>query len=67
MFEIVITIHLLAQNANIIMVSNTKYDTKAICEATIPQGYEEVRRHILDNLVEKFEVDRRCRAVEQGA
>ncbi len=67
MFEIVITVHLIVRNVDAIFVSNTKYDTMAICEATIPRGLAELQGHVLDHMIEKFTIDKMCRAVTEGA
>ncbi len=67
MFEIVITIHLIVKNVDMIFTSDTKYPTMKICEETIPQGLYEIQRHVLQHMIEEFQVNKECRAITEGA
>ena len=67
MYQIVIIIHMLASDARIEFTSETKFPTLEDCQRSIPAGMDQLRRHVLDHMIEEFDVDQKCRPVEEGA
>jgi hypothetical protein len=63
MFEIIVSIHLIVRDAQMDFVSETKFPTREICEKSIPSAYEELKGHILNHMIERFEVKKDCRPV----
>ncbi len=66
MFEIFVVVTFLTGGVAE-FASQTKWDTLAACEKEIEVGYEQLRAHVLQHVIEKFTVRRGCRPTQEGA
>ncbi len=66
MFEILVIIHMAVSGNRIEFVSDTKYETMEVCRAHIEVSYDQLSKFVLAHMIEKFTVEKSCRAMGRG-